>query len=98
MIKQYEPGVLESPSCCLETLTSPQLLTVRPNSVIVIRCPKDEYSLDEMNILRDYYSKVFPNNKICVMFDDINIEIIHDKSWKNARPCAEENYDPYNYN
>lgn len=70
--------------------------TIEPNSVIVLRCSKDEYTLEDMNMLRDYYKKVFPYNRICVMYDDIEIEIVHDKSLRPSRPCAEESYDLYN--
>lgn len=100
MIEQYYTGqvVNTSSSCAPAAIEQPQALTVKPNSVIVLRCSKDEYNLEDMNTLRDYYAKVFPNNKVCVMFDDIEIEIVHDKSWHTSRPCAEESYDLYNYN
>ena len=71
--------------------------TVQRNSVIVLRVSRNDYDLDEMNALRDYYSKIFPNNTVAVMFDDIEMEIVHDNSY-HKRPCAEESYNAYNYN
>ena len=100
MIEQYYTGqtVNASSSGAPATIEQPQALTVKSNSVIILRCSKDEYNLDDMHTLRDYYSKVFPNNRVCVMFDDIEIEIVHDKALRHSRPCAEEGYDLYNYN
>ena len=100
MIEQYCTGqVINTPSSSMPVaVEQPQAFTINRNSVIILRCSKDEYNLDDMNMLRDYYAKVFPNNSVCVMFDDIEIEIVHDKSWRPSRPCAEESYDTYNYN
>lgn len=98
MIDQYCTGqvVNTSSSGAPITIERPQSLTVQPNSVIVLRCSRDDYDLNDMNTLRDYFAKVFPNNRVCVMFDDIEIEIMHDKTWRQSRPCAEESYDLYN--
>ena len=95
MIGYYDPA-----NPCVEMAPAapsmpPAPLTLGRNSVIVLRCARDDYDLDDLNILRDYYQKVFPNNTVCVMYDNIEIEIVHDKSWKKGRPCAEEPYDPY---
>lgn len=94
MIEYLYPG---EPQHREEPIVTPMQLaipTVQRNSVIVLRVPHNYYDLDEMNILRDYYSKIFPNNTVAVMFDDIEIEIVHDNS-SRKRPCAEEKYDIY---
>lgn len=96
MIDHYDPISPCTESGASRPSITPSALTIERNSVVVLRCSKNDYDLDDMNVLRDYYRKVFPNNTVCVMFDDIEIEIVHDKSWKKARPCAEEPYDPYN--
>lgn len=70
--------------------------TIQRNSVIVLHVSRNNYDLDEMNVLRDYYSKLFPNNTVAVTFDDIEMEIVHDNSW-HKRPCAEEKYDTFDY-
>ena len=97
MIECYHPEGLsckEAPVAHPMQLISP---TIQRNSVIVLRVSRNKYDLDEMNTLRDYYSKIFPINTVAVMFDDIEIEIVNDNSWRK-RPCAEEKYDTYNYN
>lgn len=83
-LEPYEPASIEYISTPLE---------IKPNSVIVLRCPRD-YSADHMNCLIDYYKQIFPNNKICVIHDDIDISIINDNSW-TGRPCAEHTGDYY---
>lgn len=96
MIEQFHPeGLLcrEAPAAAPTQLAIP---TIQRNSVIVLRVSRNDYDLDEMNVLRDYYSKIFPNNTVAVMFDDIEMEIVNDNSWRK-RPCAEEKYDTYNY-
>ena len=92
MIEQYNPEVVAT--------TAPShtnTLTVQKNSVIILRVAFNDYDLNEMNLLQEYYSKVFPNNKVCVMFDNIDIEVVNDQSYRKARPCADIPYDPYNY-
>ena len=93
MIESYEPKKAPEPSSVRS-----DILTLQRDSVIVLRCSFDHYDLDEMNTLRDYYQQIFPNNRVCVMFDNIDIEVIHDKSLKKARPCAEVPYDFNSYN
>ena len=68
------------------------LLKVEPNSVIIIRASRVNYNLDDLNTLRDYFKNYFPNNKVCVIWDDIDIQIMNDNSW-HMRPCAEVPYD-----
>jgi hypothetical protein len=65
-------------------------LTVKQNSVIVIKVPYLEYNVEDLNALQSYYKKVFPNNTVAVMWDNIQIEVVHDQSWKQSRPCANE--------
>jgi hypothetical protein len=92
MIEQYNPEVVAA------TMPShTNALTVQRNSVIVLRVSFNDYDLDDMNRLQEYYSKVFPNNTVCVMFDNIDIEVINDQSYRKARPCADIPYDSYNY-
>lgn len=92
----YPEGAVyrEAPAAAPMQLTIP---TIQRNSVIVLRVDRNNYDLDEMNFLRDYYSKFFPNNPVAVIFDDIEMEIVNDNSY-HKRPCAEEVYDTYNYN
>lgn len=96
MIEYFHPEgtpCKEAPAAHSMQLAIP---TIQRNSVIVLRVSRNDYDLDEMNALRDYYSKIFPNNTVAVMFDDIEMEIVHDNSWRK-RPCAEEKYDTFNY-
>ena len=92
MIEQYNPEVVATiaPSHA-------NTLTVQKNSVIILRVSFNDYDLDDMNRLQEYYSKVFPNNTVCVMFDNIDIEVINDQSYRKERPCADIPYDSYNY-
>ena len=97
MIEQFYPETLPQTVAPTASAISVSIPTIQRNSVIVLRVSRNDYDLDDMNILRDYYSKIFPNNTVAVMFDDIEMEIVHDNSLRK-RPCAEEKYDPYNYN
>ena len=92
MIEQYNPEVIAA-----TTPSYTNALTVQRNSVIILRVSFNDYDLDDMNRLQEYYSKVFPNNTVCVMFDNIDIEVINDQSYRKARPCADISYDSYNY-
>lgn len=85
------PRVLPYEPASVEYISTP--LEIKPNSIIILRCSHD-YSLDEMNALRDYYKQVFPNNQICVMYEDIDINIVNDNSYR-GRPCAEHTGDYY---
>ena len=97
MIHQYNCACTLMPSndkkICTPIFTDTHCLTLEKNSVLLLRCNK-EYCLDEMNIIQQQMQKVFPNNKVVVLFDDIVPEIIHDKSYKIERPLAED-YDEY---
>lgn len=97
MIEQFHSEELLCRDVSAAVPTQLIIPTIQRNSVIILRVPRYDYDLDEMNMLRDYYSKVFPNNTVAVMFDDIEMEIVHDDS-QRRRPCAEEKYDTYNYN
>ena len=90
-----EGAVCKDVSAAIPTQFS--IPTIQGNSVIILRISRNGYNLDDMNVLRDYYSKIFPNNTIAVMFDDIEMKIVHDNSY-HKRPCAEESYNDYNYN
>lgn len=92
MIEQYNPEVIAA-----NMPSHTNALTVQRNSVIILRVSFNDYDLDDMNRLQEYYSKVFPNNTVCVMFDNIDIEVINDQSCRKARPCADIPYDSYNY-
>lgn len=61
---------------------------LKPNSVIILKAPSDRYNVDDLNALQDYYRKLFPNHTVCVMWNDIDIEIVHDHSLRKERPCA----------
>lgn len=83
-------GKLDPPS--LEIVSTN--LVVQKNSVLLFQCSK-EYCLDEMNLIREQLQKVFPNNKVIVLYNDIIPQIIHDNSYKVERPLAEEPYGTY---
>ena len=73
-----------------EMESAAQSLTIKPNSVVVIKVSQ-KYDVSDLDTLRDYFRAIFPNNTICVIWNDIEIEIVHDESWKKSRPCAEVN-------
>ena len=99
MIEEYYTGTPIS-QLCSSAPSAPsvalQTPTIQKNSVIVLRVSRNDYDLDDMNTLRDYYQKLFPNNTVAVMFDDIEMHIVNDNSW-HKRPCAEVS-DGYSYN
>lgn len=99
MIEEYYTGTPISQLCNSSPSTPAVALqtpTIQKNSVIVLRVSRNDYDLDDMNTLRDYYQKLFPNNTVAVMFDDIEMQIVNDNSWRK-RPCAEVS-DVYSYN
>ena len=65
-------------------------LTVKRNSVIILKVPSSQYDIEDLNALQSYYKKAFPNNTVVAMWNDIQIEVVHDQSWKQSRPCANE--------
>lgn len=78
---------------CTPILTDTHCLTLEKHSVLLFRCSK-EYYLEDLNTIQQQMQKVFPNNKVVVLFEDIVPEVIHDKSYKIERPLAED-YDGY---
>lgn len=95
MIEQFHPEGLP----CVNTSNhiSQEPLIIQKNSVILLRVSFNDYDVNEMNVLQEYYQKIFPNNKVVVMFDNIEIDVIHDKSYKKERPCADISYETSNY-
>lgn len=80
MIEYFHPEGMPYKDALVATSMQLAIPTVQQNSVIILRVSRNDYDLDAMNILRDYYSKIFPNNIVAIMFDDIEMEIVHDNS------------------
>lgn len=95
MIEQFHPE--GSPYVDICNHASQEPLTIQKNSVILLRVSFNDYDVEEMNTLQEYYQKTFPNNKVVVMFDNIKIDVIHDKSYRKVRPCADISYETQNY-
>ena len=91
MIETYE--IKDNPNN--QEISPKQALILRRGSVLVIRASHEMYNLEDLNTLRDYYQRIFPSNPVCVMWDDIDIDIIHDQTQRKERPCAEIPYDEY---
>lgn len=94
MIEQYTSHATGAPDE-MKYCVIPSDKTVKRNSVIVLRVAPEHYDLEDLNTLQKYYQERFPNNQVCVMWNDIEIEIVHDHTFKKERPCAEAYSDTY---
>ena len=68
-------------------------LTLSPRGVLVARVPTYT-ELDVMEGIRNYLKECFPNNKIVVLWNSVDLSIIEDESY-NGRMCPE--HDTQNY-
>ena len=72
-------------------------LTLEKNSVLVARVEKNSgYDFGELQSLKNYLQKIFPNHSIFVWWDDIEFMAIHDKSY-NAERMSMVNESTSNY-
>ena len=70
-----------------------QSLTLSPRGVLVARVPKHT-DIDMIESIRNYLSECFPNNKVVVIWDTIELSVIEDESYRE-RMCPE--HDTKNY-
>lgn len=68
-------------------------LTLSPRGVLVARVP-DHTSDTAMEGIRSYLKECFPNNKVVVIWNTIDLSVIEDNSW-NERMTPE--HDTSNY-
>lgn len=68
-------------------------LTLSPRGVLVARVP-DHTPDNIMEITRNYLKECFPNNKVVVIWNSIDLSVIEDNSW-NERMTPE--HDTSNY-
>ena len=68
-------------------------LILSPRGVLIARVP-EHTDLSTMENIRNYLKECFPNNKVAVLWDTINLSIIEDESY-NERMCLE--HDASNY-
>lgn len=92
MIKSWatENDVVDPRDKAPETLHS---LTLSPRGVLIARVP-DHTPDNIMEITRDYLKECFPNNKVVVIWNTIDLSVIEDNSW-NERMTPE--HDTSNY-
>jgi hypothetical protein len=79
MIKSWatENGVVDPRDKAPEALHS---LTLSPRGVLIARVP-DHTPNDIMEITRNYLKECFPNNKVVVIWNTIDLSVIEDNSW-----------------
>lgn len=68
-------------------------LTLSPRGVLVARVP-EHTPCDVMEGIRAYLKECFPNNKVVVIWNTIDLSVIEDDSW-NERMTPE--HDTSNY-
>jgi hypothetical protein len=68
-------------------------LTLSPRGVLVARVPAHT-ELGVMEDIRNYLKECFPNNRVVVLWDSVDLSIIEDESY-NERMCLE--HDTTNY-
>lgn len=68
-------------------------LTLSPRGVLVARVP-EHTSCDVMEGIRTYLKECFPNNKVVVIWNTIDLSVIEDNGW-NERMTPE--HDTSNY-
>lgn len=92
MIKSWatENDVIDPRDKAPEALHS---LTLSPRGVLVARVP-DHTPDNIMEITRSYLKECFPNNKVVVIWNTIDLSVIKDNSW-NERMTPE--HDTSNY-
>ena len=62
---------------CPKALNS---LTLSPRGVLIARVP-EHTSIQEMENIRTYLKECFPNNKVVVLWDTIELSVIEDEGW-----------------
>ena len=92
MIKSWatENDVVDPRDKAPEALHS---LTLSPRGVLIARVP-DHTPDNIMEITRSYLKECFPNNKVVVIWNTIDLSVIEDNSW-NERMTPE--HDTSNY-
>jgi hypothetical protein len=79
MIKSWatENDVIDPRDKAPEALHS---LTLSPRGVLIARVP-DHTPDNIMEITRSYLKECFPNNKVVVIWNTIDLSVIEDNSW-----------------